>query len=567
MFSVAVLLGVVVAYWIADKVLSFRLAENYVSEIADVFDLNDHLAKAFIYVTFVAIVLFGGMAFSISKRRRLIGITGIFALLVTHSLILWLGTSDQPVDRRGASLQCYVITRDAVRYGNHPGIDPDTGQECRPVTAEILPRLREYEKGHRPQRILEASPTFFDLGTGEAVVWYSKDKDNRIEIFNLMGFHPELGEPLIPVTKEVVEGWKLQRQQEARQAPQKINPDKYAPFDPITGKARVWFWRSAGGDYEFYDRPGYEPVSGEQLALITKEAIAGWHRHIEDKQGSQPSNERPPQPVDPESYPFFDPVTGKARVWYWRSAAGDFEFFDRPGFHPRTGDPLTTISKDVVNEWRQLEQAKQKRAIDDQERVLKEQESLRANNEVMAQCDNLAANPYDTQKPANIPGVHYDDLASHAGEAVEACRRASQLTPNALRFQYQLARAMEFDNPKGALEIHLRIEGRYPAAYDNAGSLLLHQNKLDAALKQFVAGVKRGEPDAMISLADLIRKGKARGDAIELYRRAAELGHEGAQSELQAAQQEESDRQEMRDERRQRVRDIFGGILQNMPRR
>ena len=97
---------------------------------------------------------------------------------------------------------------------------------------------------------------------------------------------------------------------------------------------------------------------------------------------------------------------------------------------------------------------------------------------------------------------------------------------------------MELDDPNGALAIHLKIEGRYPAAYDNAGSILLHENKFDAAVKQFRLGVKYGDPDAMVSLAELIRKGMVSGDFVDLYRKAADLGHEGAQSELEAAQQE-----------------------------
>ena len=50
-----------------------------------------------------------------------------------------------------ASQKCYVITRDAVRYGDRPGIDPSTGRQCRKVTDELIERLREYEKGQSPE--------------------------------------------------------------------------------------------------------------------------------------------------------------------------------------------------------------------------------------------------------------------------------------------------------------------------------------------------------------------------------------------------------------------------------
>ena len=46
-----------------------------------------------------------------------------------------------------------------------------------------------------------------------------------------------------------------------------------------------------------------------------------------------------------------------------------------------------------------------------------------------------------------------------------------------------------------------------------------------------------GDPDSMMSLADQISKGQARGnreDMISLYQRAAKLGHPGAKRALDA---------------------------------
>src|SRR5687768_11916097 len=54
--------------WIFDKVFVYFLARSYVEEIATVFDLNKHLANAIVYLTFVAIVFFGGMVLSFSKK-------------------------------------------------------------------------------------------------------------------------------------------------------------------------------------------------------------------------------------------------------------------------------------------------------------------------------------------------------------------------------------------------------------------------------------------------------------------------------------------------------------------
>jgi len=44
----------------------------------------------------------------------------------------------------GATDKCYVVTRDGIQMGGKPGIDPDTGLQCRPLTPEVVERLRAY---------------------------------------------------------------------------------------------------------------------------------------------------------------------------------------------------------------------------------------------------------------------------------------------------------------------------------------------------------------------------------------------------------------------------------------
>ncbi len=133
--------------------------------------------------------------------------------------------------------RCYVITREGVRYGDKPGLDLATGRQCRQVTAQILERLREYEKGKRPKKIAAGEPTFFNPATGEANVWYYKNKRGNIEIFDLMGFDPQTGEELLPVTKEVAELWTVQKN--SGRIPQRVDPENYQFFDPVTGEARA----------------------------------------------------------------------------------------------------------------------------------------------------------------------------------------------------------------------------------------------------------------------------------------------------------------------------------------
>jgi tetratricopeptide (TPR) repeat protein len=124
-------------------------------------------------------------------------------------------------------------------------------------------------------------------------------------------------------------------------------------------------------------------------------------------------------------------------------------------------------------------------------------------------CDRLAANPSDRGKPPSVPGVPYDSLMNQAKQAIEACALAAQQNPAELRYEYQMARAMEAQVPEKAVEIHKKLAGqKYPAAFDNLGWLMvkLHKN-YGAAVTYFKTGSQLQDPDSMVSLVEMIDRG------------------------------------------------------------
>src|SRR6478672_7002105 len=131
-------------------------------------------------------------------------------------------------------MKCYIVTRETVLFGSNLGLD-ELGRECRPFTAALLGRLEEYTKGIRAKQIAVAEPMFFDVRTGEPNVWYSRNAGGIIKLFDLIGFDPESGQELIPVTPEIVTAWKSQRSR-----PERVDPEKYGFFDPVTGEPRIW---------------------------------------------------------------------------------------------------------------------------------------------------------------------------------------------------------------------------------------------------------------------------------------------------------------------------------------
>jgi hypothetical protein len=182
---------------------------------------------------------------------------------------------------------CYVLTKDSVKYGTQRGIDAETGRQCRPYSAEMLERLKEYEKGNRPKRIDVSEPTFFDLRSGEPAIWYATNKNGNIELFSLMGFHPDTGDELLPVTKEVVASWKDQRAKPKLRVPQKVDPKTFIFFDQITGEPRAWYWRGSDGHYEFYDGPGFQPGTGDPLVVLTKDRVVKLQKEEADQAKKQ----------------------------------------------------------------------------------------------------------------------------------------------------------------------------------------------------------------------------------------------------------------------------------------
>jgi hypothetical protein len=175
--------------------------------------------------------------------------------VVSHDVIRgWQESFDKSFEKA-----CYVITRDGeepVRYGNEAGFNAISGRQCRELTPEIAGRVREYEKGRRPRPIDATEPTFFDPHTGEPIVWYFKSKTGDVEIFDLMGFHPETGDELLPISTDIVDLWKSQRSESdtptAKITPQRTGsgrPSFLDPvLDPVTGRPRAWYRRDGTGD-------------------------------------------------------------------------------------------------------------------------------------------------------------------------------------------------------------------------------------------------------------------------------------------------------------------------------
>jgi TPR repeat protein len=132
------------------------------------------------------------------------------------------------------------------------------------------------------------------------------------------------------------------------------------------------------------------------------------------------------------------------------------------------------------------------------------------------------------------------------------------------------------DKPKAFQLLQELVQARYPAAYDNLGGMYLWEKRDSVtAVSLFRKGVEADDADSMVSLADMIDKGQAmplspNETKIELYARAARLGHKEAAQAYQTEQQNERTNEQRRSyeiNQQRQMLELFGGLLQNFPRR
>ena len=177
--AVVIIAAAALLLWIFNQTFYYLLAKNYADELSQAYNLNKGFSRALIWVSFAAVVLFAGYAFSFSKRKRIIGYLGVLSLIV-HGVLI--GIRDPNYDAKGNTQKCYVLTRDGIKISNHVGIDADTGRECRLLTPQMLEKYTSYKDGRRPQLVVDAQPNFFAPASGEPIVWYERTKAGRIEL-------------------------------------------------------------------------------------------------------------------------------------------------------------------------------------------------------------------------------------------------------------------------------------------------------------------------------------------------------------------------------------------------
>jgi hypothetical protein len=346
----ALLAALVVTVYATRRYAFYRIVESYALEIGRVFNLNVYFVSSVIWALITICFALSFLVLHSKRAYRNAGTLIACIGLAVYFIVLGFGYSSAPI----LASRCYTITENGVEYlelydEKNEKIDPRSGRECFKITPEILPILRRYESGERPITIAYDSgqQDFFHRLTGEAITWYSIGNGGRIVMYNLMGFDPVTGERLTPVTMDIVDAWHKQAQ--AEKQPERIaEPEEF--FD-AKGNAVVWYHRGVGNEINFFDAPGFDPVSGGQLRMVTPEIVAEYLDAVRRARAEleEERNRKPPTRLTGEII-FFGPE-GQPLVWYFAKSDEDFEFFDRPGHHPVFGRELQAVTTEIVKSY------------------------------------------------------------------------------------------------------------------------------------------------------------------------------------------------------------------------
>ncbi len=113
-------------------------------------------------------------------------------------------------------------------------------------------------------------------------------------------------------------------------------------FGMTTGETLKWCAETPEG-IRVFDSPGVDPIYGVKLERCTPAQIVTLRSRQVGLSGATQLNIG-----DPSTFEFFDSLSGRPKAWYSRNSDGEFEVYDKPGRHPRTGEQLTPVDADVV---------------------------------------------------------------------------------------------------------------------------------------------------------------------------------------------------------------------------
>lgn len=127
--------------------------------------------------------------------------------------------------------------------------------------------------GHAPlARGLLGADVCFNQRTGQPQKWYVVQNGGAVLLSDTAGYDTDLGQQRQPVTQEICDI--RTRQRKGNQTKRIEDVTKTTDFFDAKGNPKLWYYRSASDQFEFFDAPGFHPESRELLLPISREIVA-----------------------------------------------------------------------------------------------------------------------------------------------------------------------------------------------------------------------------------------------------------------------------------------------------
>lgn len=137
-------------------------------------------------------------------------------------------------------------------------------------------------------------------------------------------------------------------------------------FSHMTGQEMKWYAETPEG-LRFFDSSGFDPKYGIKLKPVTSDMMIKVQKKM---MGMQPKRV---EIETLEGFEFFDTITGEPKYWYHIDNDGNWDFFERPGYHPIYNIELKPVTPEIVKAYQNRLKEEQEKKAAERERLAEEQ--------------------------------------------------------------------------------------------------------------------------------------------------------------------------------------------------
>ena len=264
----AIAIGLIILSTITKTLFAYGIYAFFLEKVTTIFGLDLVEARTIaIFLTIVSLLALPSVISLIFLGRRK---KEVLLMILVATTICFLsmhyGTENVFFDRgKGPPIKFYAKTLEGFKFSSSEDFDPKFGIRFKPITPEVVKEYYFWKETGKLRNIPEVEDEkYFDMLTGDPIVWYSERPGGKIMLFSLPGYDPMTGRLLKPITSEAI---KRKRDEISHLTEQSLKPAA-APEDGLINRIKYgeinedWyfnikenvFWLEhpqSGGEWEY----------------------------------------------------------------------------------------------------------------------------------------------------------------------------------------------------------------------------------------------------------------------------------------------------------------------------